>query len=213
VASRRDGVLASGGAEFFAALLRAERGSVSRCGVAAGSIASTASQRAAAHRAALQGSELFVCGSTSEATRKFVETQRARGIPVFALPPELASGEEFSPAALDEIAMRARAAFEKQQRVILCVGLPQVSDGTIAARLSSHLVTVAGALIVPANVVSIFAEGGATAVELARRMNWSRLTVQREWQRGVVTLAASDDKFFLTVKPGSYVWPEALPAS
>jgi uncharacterized protein YgbK (DUF1537 family) len=43
-----------------------------------------------------------------------------------------------------------------------------------------------------------------------RRMKWSRLEVLREWAPGVATLAvADDDPLWLTIKPGSYSWPEA----
>ena len=38
-------------------------------------------------------------------------------------------------------------------------------------------------------VARVFAEGGATAAELVRRMGWPRLTVLRELAPGVATLA------------------------
>jgi uncharacterized protein YgbK (DUF1537 family) len=58
-------------------------------------------------------------------------------------------------------------------------------------------------------VKNIFAEGGATSAELVRRMNWPRLEVCREWAPGVATLAvAGEHSQWLTIKPGSYAWPE-----
>jgi hypothetical protein len=41
-------------------------------------------------------------------------------------------------------------------------------------------------------------------------MKWSRLEVRREWAPGVATLAVADENpLWLTIKPGSYSWPEA----
>ena len=58
-------------------------------------------------------------------------------------------------------------------------------------------------------VKNLFAEGGATSAELVRRMKWARLEVRREWARGVATLAlAEGTSRWLTIKPGSYSWPE-----
>ena len=58
-------------------------------------------------------------------------------------------------------------------------------------------------------IESIFAEGGATAAELVRRMNWPRLEVRYEWATGVATLAVADENTrWLTIKPGSYSWPD-----
>jgi uncharacterized protein YgbK (DUF1537 family) len=61
-----------------------------------------------------------------------------------------------------------------------------------------------------ANIKYVFAEGGATSAELVRRMKWSRLEVRHEWAPGVATLAvAAEHPLWLTIKPGSYSWPEA----
>lgn len=202
-ASRRsEDVLAAGGAEFFAAMVRSA--------VEQGTPRTPTSQPGAHGVPRLTGPELFICGSTSDATRDFLDAERRRGTAVFALPAELAGGGEFHDATAEVLATRVASALESAARVVLCIGLPRVSDAAIAARLSSHLVTVAVAVRSRADVTQFFAEGGATAVELARRMGWWRLSVSREWQQGVVTLTANNGKSFLTMKPGSYVWPEVI---
>jgi hypothetical protein len=48
-------------------------------------------------------------------------------------------------------------------------------------------------------------------VELAHCMGWTRLRVVGELAPGVATLAVGDrDSLRLTIKPGSYVWPDAV---
>jgi uncharacterized protein YgbK (DUF1537 family) len=52
-------------------------------------------------------------------------------------------------------------------------------------------------------------EGGATAAKLVRDLGWQRLNVLRELAPGVVTLGAADGgECAMTMKPGSYSWPE-----
>ena len=196
-AERRDAnTLLAGGAEFFAALL-ASSGNV------------TSGSRVDFDSGAVR--ELFVCGTTSHASKKFIRNAQRCGTPVFDLPGELAWGADFSSPACDAIAQQALDAFENHSRVILHVGLPSVRDGAAARKLSEHLTQLAAAVLRRADVNRVYAEGGATAAELVRQMKWTRFTVQREIAPGVATLAASTRKsLLLTIKPGTYLWPEEI---
>jgi uncharacterized protein YgbK (DUF1537 family) len=155
------------------------------------------------------GSELFVVGTSTEAARKFVVKARQRKIPVLSLPQELAWGAEFSPVAVEAVAQRVIGALGVHPRVILNVGLPAVRDVEVAQRLSKDVVRVAERVLRQLPVARIFAEGGATAAELVRCMDWARLEVVRELAPGVATLAVNAERsILLTIKPGSYAWPE-----
>jgi uncharacterized protein YgbK (DUF1537 family) len=53
--------------------------------------------------------------------------------------------------------------------------------------------------------------GGATAATVLHALRWNELHVARVWAPGVVSLrptAAPD--CIVTLKPGSYAWPESL---
>jgi len=188
---RNEQWLMAGGAEFFGALLK------------------PAAPMPQSRNA--PGKELFVCGSASEATRKFVARQAQLGVPVFSLPNELVMVGAFDATEVSALAARVVAALQATPRVIVHVGLPQVRDVSLAGMLATHLVRVAEAVLRNASVGHVFAEGGATAVGLARGMGWHRLVVKSELAPGVVTLALSGDGSpLLTIKPGSYAWPESL---
>ena len=183
--------LMAGGADFFGALLK---------------LSATAPQ---SHYT--RGRELFVCGSASEATRNFVVGQAQHGVPVFSLPDKLADVGEFDAVDVADLVSGVVAALEQESRVILHVGLPQVRDPSLAELLATHLVCVAKAVLGKADVGHVFAEGGATAVALARCMGWHRLAVKAEVTPGVVTLSViGGGSPLLTIKPGSYCWPEHL---
>lgn len=181
-----------GGSEFFAALL-------------AGETQSPASEPIDFSL----GRQLFICGTASKSVRKLVESSREAQLPVFGLPEELATGAELSSESRELLSKQVTEAFQKHRRVVLHVGLPTVRDPAVARRLADHLVDLAEQVLRSVPVTSVFAEGGATAAELVRRMNWPRLEVLHEWAPGVATLAVADGNTrWLTIKPGSYSWPD-----
>jgi len=188
--------LPAGGAEYFGALLAAEKpeSAFPAAGVFPGGTAPR---------------ELFVCGTASQSSRKFVAAARERGTPVFSLPLELAWSAGFTPGAAEVISQRVMAMFQSESRVILNVGLPPVREAAAARRLSDHLVQIAGRVLREVAIGHVYAEGGATAAELVQDMGWARLSVLREEAPGVATLAIEGNEAqLLTVKPGSYAWPE-----
>jgi uncharacterized protein YgbK (DUF1537 family) len=188
-------VLAAGGAEFFNALLGYEISDLPR--VENFSMAENAA-----------GRELFISGTSTQNARQFVQAEKRRKTPVFSLPPELARGAEFTPAAVRAVAQRVVVGFQNSSRVILAVGLPPVRDMEVARKLSKSIVRVAEQVMRQVTVARVFAEGGATAAELVRRMGWSRLKVLRELAPGVATLAVDGgESILLTIKPGTYAWP------
>ena len=186
-----------GGSEFFGALLAREfPGAVP---LAADNINFS------------EGLELFVCGSMSKSVQTLVKAAKALHVPVVGLPKELIWDMNFSAEACRVISQRVVTALTTSRRVVLRVGLPPAHNADVAGRLARHLVDIAEGVLEQVVVKNIFAEGGATSAELVRRMKWPRLQVVREWAPGVATLAVArrgPATQWLTIKPGSYAWPE-----
>jgi D-threonate/D-erythronate kinase len=188
--------LSAGGAEYFGALLTTKK---SKAGPRPDEISSNGTA----------ARELFVCGTASQSSRKFIKAAREAGAPVFSLPLELAWSAEFTPGAAEVISQRVVAVYATAARVILNVGLPPVRTSSVARRLSDHLVQIAELVLRRVEVGHVYAEGGATATELVRRMGWARLSVLAEPAPGVAVLAIEGNSSqLLTVKPGTYAWPE-----
>lgn len=105
-------------------------------------------------------------------------------------------------------------ALQSAERVILQIGLPLIQDIASAGMLTLHLVGVAKEVLRRVKVSHVFAEGGATAVALARQMDWHRLEVTAELAPGVVTLSTpGESSVWFTMKPGTYEWPENVARS
>ena len=201
--------LLAGAAEFFGALL-----------VQTGHAPTVPASRAPAPEAR----EIFVCGSISESSRQFVRKSREHGTPIFSLP-ESAARLDFDATFLDPIAKQAASALNKIPRIILNIGLPLIADKTISKSLSTHLAHLAQSVLqriatptaVPnsrlptRNSTHFYVEGGATATELVQRMDWQRLAVVEEIAPGTATLSVEADRhLLLTIKPGSYPWPDQV---
>jgi uncharacterized protein YgbK (DUF1537 family) len=197
-AVRTPGLVPAGGAEFFGALLSK-----------AGYKAITA--RANKLRAPGVGPHLFVCGTMSEASRDFIREARRCGTPAFRLPPELARGDRMTAAVVEELSREIIAALRLHRSVVVHVGLPQVLEPRAAKSLVIQLVRVVAAVLRRTPLGQIFVEGGATAVELVRRMGWARFTVLRGVALGVATLQVTGSSpLCVTMKPGSYAWPDQI---
>jgi len=196
------GVLAAGASEFFGAYLEA--------------LDHPAMQRSAEVR--LEDSrDLFVCGSTSAGSRRFCRQSEARGVPVLRLPdrllqsPGTVSGVD---VWVNEWAGEVVRALSKSPRVVVAIDRPLYPGPDMPQVLGGYLSAAVEKVLTRVKVNRLFVEGGATAAALVRRMEWTCFHIRREWATGVVTLAVrGQDAPLVSMKPGSYIWPEAILAS
>ena len=202
----RPDTLAAGGAEFFAAWLAKWAGEESK-----GKTSRNVQMPNEPGPLEQRIQELFICGTTSESSREFIQVERERGTPVLSLPGNLLHGVEFTQSGVSALAAQASDAFRKHPRIILSVGLPLIREAALALRMTPLLVQVAAEVIQQASPDRIYAEGGATAIELVRRMGWSRLLVVKELAPGVTMLRVPGHKpLGFIIKPGTYVWPASI---
>jgi len=198
---RSEDMLLAGGAEFFEAVLKATKPLVRKR-------SSRNAPSADVYRSGAR--ELFICGSTSDYTERFITEARRSGSPVFSVIETSTKPFALTPAMLKSVADKALLAFESHLRVILAVGRPLIESPSVARKLSEHLVKIAVDVIERAGPGHVYAEGGATAAELVRRLGWRRMKVLRELAPGVTTLSLPERNTpLLTIKPGSYPgWPK-----
>ena len=208
----RPGVLAAGASEFFGAYLSA--------------LGYAPAERTPATNPSGEARVLFVCGSTSASSRAFCRQSEARGVPVLRLPEALLQRPVGPPgvdALIGQWADRVVRALASCSRAVIAIDRPLCSDPGMPQVLGGYLAeAVARALehcavhgdpdgTVYGGVDRLLVEGGATAVAVVRRMGWTRLRVCREWATGVVSLkAAGQAAPLVSMKPGSYAWPDAI---
>jgi uncharacterized protein YgbK (DUF1537 family) len=103
------------------------------------------------------------------------------------------------------------AALDRSPAVVVTIDRPVSNDPGDARRLEGLLADVVERVVRRQTASGIFVEGGATAAAVIRRLGWTRLTVLREIAPGVVSLRSDAPRAPpLTMKPGSYAWPEEV---
>ncbi len=188
--------IASGAADFFGALLEGT-----------GRVTTEHAERYADSNAS--GNKLFVCGSTSAGSRRFCRTAEERGIPVFRLPPALLDVPVQAEELLSTWAASTVAALQTDSTVIIAIDRPLRREPGLPQRLTGYLGAATEKILAMMTVDHLLVEGGATAAALIRRFGWDRLHVLAEQAPGVVSVQPDGrDNFILTMKPGSYVWPQ-----
>ena len=154
----------------------------------------------------LPGITLFVCGSASAASDELIARARREQLPVCSMP-DLPSGATLT-AAWQQSAIAALGA---SGRALIVIGRPLDRSPDAAQRLQTELAAVVSRVLKTHRVDNLLLEGGATASAVCRAMGWNRFEVAGELAPGVTQLRSKDGHGQrLIVKPGSYVWPEAV---
>jgi uncharacterized protein YgbK (DUF1537 family) len=182
-------ILPAGGTAFFEAILRRMSGTKWRFPV----LPQTSGRR------------LFVCGSASAATAAFVTKQAAHDRAVFAMPAECRTGA--SNAGLQCWVEGARRALRRDGIIFLHVPPPVAPAESRAIERNLAI----GVQSVLAGVIDcdLFVEGGSTAAAVAAQLGWNSFEVIGEWASGIVQLLPHQDEGrTMTLKPGSYAWPD-----
>lgn len=152
---------------------------------------------------------LMICGSAHAQSRNFIEKARQRGWRVAELPAALLI-EKTNDTALLAWADEQMALWRQEGRLIVKIATVQLSFPNCATVLKERLAKIVNRLLQnPARELLI--EGGATAYAILLQQGWSTLVPLQELAPGVVRMAvAQSPGLFLTLKPGSYGWPEMV---
>jgi D-threonate/D-erythronate kinase len=201
LADRLDGrTLAAGAAEFFDAILQRRFGVHGR--------------RAVGARAGAADKTLLILGSRAATSRETVTAARGKGLPVLPMPRELYDG--LDPEVMDRWTASVVHALVGSDVVVIAVG---EADGVTAvpAMLAVDLLPTRLAELSAATLarwsggLRFVVSGGTTASAIVRRLGWDLLRVTSELAPGVVALDVPGfADLSITVKPGSYGWPDTL---
>lgn len=156
------------------------------------------------------GNSLFVCGS-SLSKAPFIQQKLARFGPEIV---EITSESLYtndSKAVTDKIVGRAIEQFDQTTSVILSIGGPENGDNIPEDMLPNIFADITSSLNSKINLSEIVVEGGTTASEVVRSLGAARFKPVNQFGRGIIRMQIAErPSTHLTVKPGSYEWPEAI---
>ena len=149
----------------------------------------------------------FIAGSRSESSIRFVNCLIKLGYHAFNLPAAAIRNESLFIEWTTKIGVSVKGG----ERVVVTGPSGTQTDpsdaGCIAGRvaLASRVVAETSG-----SGTHLFIEGGETASSFFREMGWGQLLLKQFLDVGVVTLQAEGSDKSVTVKPGSYPWPEGI---
>ncbi len=189
--------LAAGGYDFFRTLLEKKLPSV-RAQSEMGIIA-------------VSGKKLFVCGSTSETSRKAVAQAGDLGVTVCPMPDTLFNDTPANDTLLARWSDDVLKALSKSGCVIIAILQPVVRDSKLAQNLRMKTAALVQRVLNKTAIHELFLEGGATAEAVLHKLRWDTFDVLAEYGPGVVQMRVTlEPDNYVTIKPGSYPWPKKI---
>jgi len=186
----------SGGSGFFDAILRSRKNSATED-----------------HDPVHLGEKiLYVCGSAFMNSRSLVKASKEAGQEVIYMPEELFCSNEQDKRLITEWTAEIIDSLERKNKVIIAINNLDCEDVEgLPARIRKAIADVVESVLSLTKVHELIIEGGSTSFSIIQRLNYSRFYPTHEFGPGSIRMRIEEQKdMFLTLKPGSYVWPESI---
>ncbi len=189
--------LAAGGSDFFKAILEKKL--------------STKEIPSNVGISAVSGKKLFVCGSSSDCSKKAVTQAGDLGIPICPMPDILFQKSDVDDTLIQKWADDVLGALSESDCVIIAILQPVARDSRLAENMRMKTAALVQRVLDTAEVHELLIEGGATAEAVLRALQYEMFDVLAEYAPGVVQMRTSgSQEQYVTIKPGSYPWPERI---
>lgn len=154
---------------------------------------------------------LFVCGSAfSKGKAAFTNLQNCKR-KTFPMPDAVFNNTSQSKDFFKTWEKNVISAFDDNNFVILEIDQPVVRDKKFAKRLREDMARLVEHVLNKVEVNELLIDGGATVYSIAERVGLNKFFPVQEIAPGVIRMKVqSRNDFHITIKPGSYPWPESL---
>jgi uncharacterized protein YgbK (DUF1537 family) len=153
---------------------------------------------------------LLVSGSTHPKSIAFTKSLENKNCPILLFPETLLQ-KDMEESHLIHWIEEVSKIYNENKKAAL-----RISNEIIEFTNSSRVLKIRMSFVVKylferCKIDEIFIEGGATAYDLFDKLNWHSFTPVAELASGVVRMHYDHDpKKHITIKPGSYEWPDGL---
>lgn len=153
---------------------------------------------------------LLISGSTHPKSIQFSKNLEKSHCPLIVFPESLLENK-LNTTVLNDFIIKISGIYNDNKKVVLRVSNDRIQLKNSALNLKTRMSMVAKKLIKASSINEIFIEGGATAYDLLDELHWKSFTPIAELASGVVRMQYDNNtKKYITIKPGSYEWPEGL---
>ncbi|OIN58693.1 four-carbon acid sugar kinase family protein [Arsenicibacter rosenii] len=153
---------------------------------------------------------LFVCGTAFGKSVALVKEAADKGYVVSYMPVPLMRAGTYTEAGLKVWTSLVAANLLLQEPVIMAIR-PNETETFDALHLRQCMALAVAQVLDKAPVPELIIEGGSTASAILRQLGIQRLAPVQELGPGVIRMQAIErPALHITMKPGSYAWPETL---
>jgi D-threonate/D-erythronate kinase len=154
---------------------------------------------------------LFVCGTTFANSRNAIQQIKAAGGPVCYMPDDIIKSLHCGTYSYVKWANEVVALVKKYGKAIVAIHEDSTKDISIrGGQLKEKMAGLVKEVLQRSMVQELIVEGGATAWAMISQSGLRQFFPVEEMAPGVVRMQTNDPGLFITVKPGSYQWPEGL---
>lgn len=149
---------------------------------------------------------LLICGSTLHHNALLKDLEERR-VPLLAMPKDVFDGVAYSSTWIKALSL----SYAKHPSLAITINQPVSADPTYAQRLKYIMAESCYKITRECLVKELVIEGGATAYEVIKVMGWYNFEVTGQLAAGIITLQPHEaEHLHVTLKPGSYAWPEKV---
>jgi uncharacterized protein YgbK (DUF1537 family) len=154
---------------------------------------------------------LFVCASGSAYSQRSVQRAQSHGIPISKMPPGLFEARQSCDKPLQQWSEDTVTALQEHSKIVVTIDQPIAQNPPLAVKLRHHIAELVESILSRTSIDELLVEGGATASAIVRRLKWTRFFPCAEPAPGVVKMRIEEKmRPYLTIKPGSYPWPQEV---
>lgn len=154
---------------------------------------------------------LFVCGTTFANSRHAIQQISAAGGPVCYMPGDIISSVHSGTYSYVKWANEVVALVKRHGKAIVAIHEASAKNISICpGLLKEKMAGLVHEVLQRSIVQELIVEGGATAWAVIKQSGLTQFFPVEEMAPGVVRMQTNDPGLFITVKPGSYQWPEEL---
>jgi len=159
--------------------------------------------------AELQWPRLYVFGSTFYQDRLEMINGRFKNIPLTHLPAQaLTATGKYLP---DDYVNHVSALLKNEGGAIIGISTQGINVKIDPVQLAQNMGNIVNKVTAQAHPAELVIEGGATAAAILMQMGITRLYPEQQLAPGVMRMRVpGNNQLYITVKPGSYAWPEPV---
>ncbi len=155
--------------------------------------------------------KVYVCGSAFAKSRELVQAARDSGHPVLYMPVDLFQGNLYE-SLFAKWTEDIIDCLQTRGMVILAVDEVN-ADGIddLSSKIKVAIATTVDITMSCSGIDELIVEGGATAHSIIQKLGYTKFYPTQELGPGTIRMKVEEkNDIFLTLKPGSYLWPKAI---